>query len=288
MEGIKADIGNWHIECLPEDGARISKLLYAGSSLLTQSSSEFKPPEKFYGEYENRPVFGYDDCFPTVDSCKFPGSEFESRDHGELCWLEWQAEVKGNTLVCHTECPEPQVSFSRIMEFDENRLTWQFEVINKSAERVPFLHVMHALLPLKKIRSVKLPQFGKITDEITSADLTLKTSDKLAEDLIDIRAGEYKMLLLKDLVSGRVKVDFNHDITLSIDFDIKLFPTIGIWWNNAGYPEEEGLQRTECAFEPIPGTCSDLSKSYSDGSYLIAEPGNSVSWEILWTIDSNR
>ena len=54
---IKADIGNWHIQCIPEEGARISKLLYAGSNLLTTALPGFKPPDKFYGEYETRPVY---------------------------------------------------------------------------------------------------------------------------------------------------------------------------------------------------------------------------------------
>ena len=44
---IKADIGDWHIQCIPEDGARISKLLYGVSNLLTISLPGFKPPENF-------------------------------------------------------------------------------------------------------------------------------------------------------------------------------------------------------------------------------------------------
>jgi hypothetical protein len=81
---VKADFGNWHVECLPEDGARISVLKYFGNDLLTPKTSCFKKPEKDYGEFELRPVYGYDDCFPTVDKCSYPEGNFECRDHGEL------------------------------------------------------------------------------------------------------------------------------------------------------------------------------------------------------------
>ena len=63
-----ANFGTWHIQCIPEDGARISILKYDGYDLFTGNPSAFKPPEKFIGEFETRPVYGYDDCFPDRKS----------------------------------------------------------------------------------------------------------------------------------------------------------------------------------------------------------------------------
>jgi hypothetical protein len=258
-----------------------------GHDLLSINPTTFKPPDRFYGEYETRPVYGYDDCFPSVDPCIYPDEQFECRDHGELCWQEWQVQKKGNSLICYTDCLKPGVNFKRILEFTGNKLTWRFEVVNVSAKKLVFLHVMHALLPLKKIQYIKIPEFGKIVDEIKSVESGPKSSHELADNLITIQSGVYKMLLLKEISEGSIKLGFQKGLTLHISFDIKLFPTIGIWWNNAGYPEEEGLQRTECAFEPIPGTCSDLSKSFRDGIYLMAEPGKTLTWEINWTIEQD-
>jgi hypothetical protein len=287
MEIIKANFENWHIQCIPEDGARISVLKYAGHDLLTTNPPAFKPPDRFYGEYETRSVYGYDDCFPTVDPCIYPEEQFGCRDHGELCWKEWKVQTKGNSLICYTDCLRPEVTFKRMLEFTGNKLTWKFEVVNVSDKKLSFLHVMHALLPLKKIQYIKIPESGKITDEINSVNLGLKSTHELAQSLLTRQSGIYEMLLLKEISDGSVKLGFKNGLTLHISFDIKLFPTIGIWWNNAGYPEEEGLQRKECAFEPIPGTCSNLSKSFGDGIYLMAEPGKTVTWEIDWEIERN-
>jgi hypothetical protein len=284
MKTIKADFGNWQIEIIPEDGARIAFLKYKGHNLLTTNPAAFRPPVKFYGEFETRPVYGYDDCFPSVDPCLYPDEQFNCRDHGELCWQKWDVQIKGNSLICCAECLKPDASFKRILEFSGNKLTWRFEVINRSVKKIAFLHVMHALLPLENIRYVKLPDFKNVEDEANSVDLGEKNAGELADSILSIQSGIFRMLLLKEIRDGALVLGFKNDLSLRIDFDKTLFPTIGIWWNNAGYPQEDGLQRTECAFEPIPGTCSDLSKSYIDGSFLTAESGKEFSWEVQWKI----
>lgn len=284
-EILKASFGSWHIQCIPQDGGRISVLKYEGYDLLTTNPPGFKPPGRFYGEYETRPVFGYDDCFPSVDSCIYPDQQTVCRDHGELCWKEWKVEIMGNSLICSTDCLNPEVTFKRILDFTGNILTWRFEVVNESEKTIPFIHVMHALFPLEKIQYIKLPKFVKIFDEEKSVEHRLKNPHELENYLLTTKSGDYKMLLLKEICAGSIILGFQKGLNLNISFEIKLFPTIGIWWNNAGYPKEEGLQRTECAFEPIPGTSSDLSKSIRDGIYLVAKPGETLTWEIFWTIE---
>ena len=93
------------------------------------------------------------------------------------------------------------------------------------------------------------------------------------------------MLLLREISDGSVKLGLKNGLSLQIDFDRDLFPSLGIWWNHSGYPVEEGIQRNECAFEPIPGTCSDLSKSFADGICLKADPGETLTWKIKWIVN---
>ena len=283
MKLLKADFDNWHIQYIPDDGARISVMKYAGLDLLTSGPVVFRPPIRYFGEYETRPVYGYDDCFPTVDPCLYPESGHKCRDHGELCWQKWNTEISGNCLICSTNCHEPRVWFKRILRFEGNSLTWRFEVNSLSEESSAFLHVMHALLPLQQVTDLEIPDCRSIFDEITSKESGLKNSQELGEYLRAIRPGSFGMFLLREIADGFVNLVFSSGMRLEIRFDHKLFPTLGIWWNNGGYPEG-GQLRTECAFEPIPGTYSDLAKSYSDGVYLKAEPGKPMIWEITWTV----
>jgi hypothetical protein len=283
MNSLKADFDNWHIEYIPDDGARITVLRYAGYDLLTQKPDGFRAPDRFFGEYETRPVFGYDDCFPTVDPCSWPGRKSDYRDHGELCWQGWETEVSDKSLIFTTDCLQPAVNFMRKLTFEGNRLTWRFEVSALSEDRSVFLHVMHALLPPDKISYLEIPECWNIFDEISSEKTGWKSSKELGEHLLSVQPGSFAMLLLREIDIGTVKLGFRNDLKLEIGFDNKLFPTLGIWWNNGGYPQS-GQLRTECAFEPIPGTCSDLSKSFKDGVYLSLEPGNTMCWEVTWTI----
>jgi hypothetical protein len=282
---LKADFKNWHIQYDPDDGARIVSLNYAGHNLFTLNADNFRNPDRFYGEYETRPVYGYDDCFPTVDPCTYPLGIFECRDHGELCWQEWNTEIRGNSLICQTECLKPAVSFKRTLSFDGNRLSWLFEVTSLADERSVFLHVMHALLPLDGIAGLVLPECKTIFDEIKIEETGLRGSDDAGEHLMAFQPGSFCMLLLREITEGFVKLRFKDGLALEIRFDKKLFPTLGIWWNNGGYPEG-GAVRTECAFEPLPGTCSDLAKSFNDGVYLSVEPGKQMVWEISWTVSN--
>jgi hypothetical protein len=80
MNILRAGFDNWEIQYSPDDGARIVSLNYAGHDLLTSPPVNFKPPDKFRGEFETRPVSGYDDCFPTVDPCAYPGGDDHCRD----------------------------------------------------------------------------------------------------------------------------------------------------------------------------------------------------------------
>jgi len=283
MKLLKADFDNWHIEYIPDDGARIAVLRYDGHDLLTGRPDLFRAPDRFYGEYETRPVFGYDDCFPTVDPCSLPGRESECRDHGELCWQKWNTELRGNSLICTTDCLLPAVKFRRRLTFDGSRLSWRFEVTPQQDEKAVFLHVMHALLPLENIVSMEIPECTKILNEIDSRETSLKSSKELGEYLLAFQPGSFEMLLLREIADGSVKLCFRNGLKLEIRFDNHLFPTLGIWWNRGGYPHG-GQLRTECAFEPIPGTCSDLSKSYRDGVFLSVTPGEKLCWDVTWSV----
>ncbi len=92
--------GRWMIEYDLDNGARLNRLCFDKFDLLTTNPENFRPPSEDYGEYETRPVFGYDDCFPSVDQCNYPGMDWKIPDHGELCWLKWNVEAQGNRLIC--------------------------------------------------------------------------------------------------------------------------------------------------------------------------------------------
>lgn len=272
----------WEVECLPMDGARISFLKYKGYELLTTAPVKFIPPQKDYGKYETRPVYGYDDCFPTVTACQYPNEEIELSDHGQLCWQSWNVETELGKLVCSTCLKELQIEFVRTLLFKGDKILWQFEVKNRSGQAIYFLHVMHPLMRLDLISRIDAPEFEFVVDEESQSILQLKNSQELNGFLMGILPGTYKMLLLRGIKGDRTRITLRNKMSLEINFDHKFYPAFGIWWNKSGYPDESGKRRNECAFEPIPGFCSNLEESYREGTYMTVPAEGRFSWEVIW------
>src|SRR5690606_10881696 len=126
--------GQWDVVCRPDDGARLVRLAWAGCELLTGEPEAFVVPVADFGAYERRPVFGYDDCFPTVDACGYPGGGgVPVADHGELCWRQWELGTEPGCLVASVHSELLPVTFVRRMRFVGDLLRWEFEVVNRGA-----------------------------------------------------------------------------------------------------------------------------------------------------------
>lgn len=250
--------GSWRMECDLADGARIRRLRFQEADLLTAKPEAFRPPQADYGRYETRPVFAYDDCFPTVEQCAhWP-------DHGEVCWLPWS----GTPVDCHATSALAPLRFSRRLDFKNHRLLWSFAVENSGSVAIPVQHVMHPLFPLDEVETIQLPAGDGYEPH------------RLATELLAACPGTFRMDFLRGIKRGEVRIGFRQGLQLAIRFPTSWFPTLGIWWNNRGYPNEVGLHRSECSFQPVAGPDSRLTS----GTTMTVPPRGRLNWEIEWEV----
>lgn len=275
---------DWLVEFDLKDGARLSRLSFQGFDLFTMKPINFKAPTENYGEYETRPVYGYDDCFPSVEVSKYPGMEWIVPDHGELCWLEWNAESESDKIIFSVESEVLPIVFQRALHFRESQLTWRFKVQNKGDKILPFQHVIHPLIKLSEIKDLQFPSFGSINDE-TGETLDLTTPKALTDFLLARKKGETFMLYLQNPGENFVQWTYKSGLRVHMKYPTEEFYSIGIWWNNLGYPDEDGCRRDECAFEPIPGSSSKLEEAVQEGRCQWIDPGKTKSWDITWSLD---
>ena len=193
-------------------------------------------------------------------------------------------DVESDRLIFTTKSKVLPVAFVRKMRFSNNCITWIFTVRNLGDEPLPFQHVMHPLMPLREIAGFELPLFDSVTDEINNRTLFLHDSAAVQEFLLNQAAGTANMLLLQKVENGKLSWTYRNGLRINVTFPVQLFPTIGIWWNNTGYPDEDGCRRNECALEPIPGFTSSLAEVYAEGKSLVAEPTKDFTWQIDWKI----
>ncbi len=281
---IKLQSGAWQVICLPDDGARLSHLRRGDTELLTAPLRAFSLPQADYGIYETRPVYGYDDCFPTVDSCSFPDRDFVAPDHGELWQVPWQVEAGKDFLDCKVASKLLPVTFHRRMEFSRDAVDWKFTIDNHGKQALPLMHVMHPLMPPGQIKGIVLPEFGSWYDEMAEHEICCHDPYTVTEFLLTSPEREAHMLILRELRGGTVRLSLTAGFDLEIIFPHDLFPSLGIWWNNHGYPNESGCRRRECAFEPIPGPDSKLTDAWDTNTCLMVKPEASFNWTVTWKV----
>ena len=172
------------------------------------------------------------------------------------------------------------------MIFNGNHLDWIFTAVNTGRQALPFIHVMHPLMPLSKIRKLDLPAFSKVVDEPTGVNLGLKKAADFEKKLLSAPTGRADMFLLRGVQAGSFRICFQNGASLAVSYDRKIFPTLGIWWNRSGFPAEKGLARNECAFEPIPAAWSSLQSAVASGKSCSVPPRRAFTWRIAWRISA--
>jgi hypothetical protein len=185
-------------------------------------------------------------------------------------------------LLCQVRSAHLPGTFIRRLRFTERRLEWHFTVTNESAAELPFLHVMHALLPLAAVVGLELPGCASIYDEV--ADAPLPAVGDPAALLLAVPPGTARMLLLHGVTRGTATVHLRGGLALRLTFPVELFPTLGLWWNHAAYPDEDGCRRTECALEPLGGPFSQLARSLTQGQTQRVPGHGECTWTIGWEV----
>ena len=172
------------------------------------------------------------------------------------------------------------------MIFTESSINWSFEVLNEGTMILPFQHSMHPLIRVEEIKWIELPEFESAFDWNKKHVVKSMTPVRVAEFLLGRPEGSVEMLFLRNIKTGKLNWKYNNGVSIKLSFPVEHFPTVGIWWNKNGYPDEDGIRRNECAFEPTAGHTSVLSHAYADGNCLSVGPGEKFTWQITWEMES--
>ena len=163
----------------------------------------------------------------------------------------------------------------------------------RAAEGLRMIQVDHAnvssvaqmnISELREINRLDLPDFSQVQETFHQKPLAMKTGQEIAKYLLGCAKGQTTEIVLNGIRSGRVGIGLASGLAIEVKFSKKLFPTLNIWWNNGGCPDEEGCRRVEAAIEPVNGSCSDLVSAHADHTAQLLPPGGKASWKIEWII----
>ncbi len=280
---------------LPEHGASFSALEHAG---------------------------GFDECFPTVESCRIPSWVEGARrvklpDHGEL-WAQPPEIVivtdqEGHSATCTWNGAALPYRFTRrITVHPEGWVAFAYSATNTGEHRIPFLWSSHPVFPLTPRTRIVLPDgarvrlcsqsgvdFGKAGAEHKWPRLTALGAHKgkkldLSRPFI-ATGGDYACKLFVDLPRREVTVAVEESgARLEMHVHGREIPSVGISINRQS-ANSPGLRRGRWPFgkktrrpctvaiEPCLGAPESLSDAL--GKWDDAhwlEPGGTARWGMTW------
>lgn len=278
--------GDWAVECDPE-GGRLTRVAWRGRDLLTRPhlpEGVFTAPDPKWGEFETRPVFGYDDCWPSLEVSAWPGRDQPVRDHGELCWRRWSAAPTGLALRAAVSEPGDWV-FSRDLSCPDGALRFDFAVTNTGDCPLTMSWAGHALLPPGDVRGLVLPECQTIAQEFPAAFATVGLEPaKVWPYLAALPRGEAVMLVLRNCRAPEFTVVLDGLRWRSAIEGVPQ-PSLGLWYNHGGYPPQPGLERSEFGLEWLLTPECVLEQAAQRGTAITLAPQQVLRWAVTWSIE---
>lgn len=290
---ISWESGDWRVLFDPNDGGRIASVKWHDYELLAQPylpGGKFLMPSDEYGEYEARQVYGYDDCWPSLDPSSWSDMNCDVRDHGELVWRKWTFKYDGRDLVASVGDRSQGWLFERRISVESDALRFDFRCANLGRSPMPFTWFGHALTPASLTKGLLLPDFERIVqvypEDVLQRLPCLESPEDLWQYLRSLPEGsavEFSLMGLKQKVFTLMFDDLMWRCSLECD----VVPDLHLWFNRRGYPMPEKLSRDEFGVEWMLGGASRLSDAVEIGSAVCVPPGMQKNWAMVWTADNN-
>lgn len=275
---------------LPKVGGKVQQIVdkRTGDTLLVSPQKPYRQIP-LGSEWTNYDTSGMDDCFPNIEPGQYPFPSWQGKQlfqMGEWVYGGWEVErVDGDAVTLDRKGTSFEYrAKKRYRLIDENTLEIQYAVENLSDLPFRYLWSAHPLFDVKVEFEIRLPK-GDVTFTIfpgerenyrwpiyASADLSTQW----------IPRGDTLKTFLSGLSEGRCNLAFS-DHNISITFDLRITPILGIWFNNFGFPERENSFRC-IAIEPCTSP-SDLLGNLDESAYALLKPHDTNRWWIRIKVD---
>ena len=258
-----------HAQFLPGIGSKLASLVYKPRDyeLMVQGKGEAYLLQPFDGEYVSGECTGFDEMFPTIDTCyydKFPWQGTKMADHGEVWNLPWETDIEGESLhftVHGVRFPyklEKWVSFK-----DSNVLRLRYSLTNPTDFDFDFLWAAHMMINLNEGAELVLPtgiqrivgtftisgNFGKYGDEFTWPVGTLTDGSRKDFRLLLPKASKecYKYFVKGKLPAGWCGLKYHREnFSLALSFPVAKVPYLGVLPNEGGWRDYYNIFLEPC------------------------------------------
>ena len=269
---------------IPELGGKISSLIDRRSGREWLWTSEALPYRKlpygtsYVGEADTG---GWDECFPTVAACRYPGPQYDEvllPDHGELWPRSWETEIDHGAAVVRSRVAGTQLSyeFERSIEVLPGKavVRLEYNVRNLADHELLFIWCAHPLLAVEPGMQILLPsgtlvrRYSSIPDDLLAADefltwpprVTVPGGETDFATIPEPEAGIAAKLWSEKLSEGWAALRAT-DGEMRFVFDPELVPQVGLWLNAGGWSATAGDPYFNLGLEPGIGAQDSLNEA---------------------------
>ena len=271
------------VTLLPGIGGKVRQIVdrKTGDSLLVSPTKPYQQIQagSLWTDYDTS---GMDDCFPNIEpgSYPFPGLRGEQLfQMGEWVYGAWNVKQPDNETVV---LERKGIRFNYLARktyrlVDSDTLEIQYEVQSLMDSPFRYLWSAHPLFAVKDEFELRLPNDGihfKVFPgpgeyhpwpAYNSTDLSRQW----------IPRGRTLKTFLSGLKEGQCWLKLPNR-TMTITFDLKTTPILGVWFNNFGFPKAGNPFRC-IAIEPCT-TASDSLDQLEASAYPLIGPHHSSRW----------
>lgn len=277
------------VEILPHVGGKVAQIRskLSGAEYLV-------PPQRPYktiatnGDWLQHDTSGMDDCFPNVAAGMYPHApwaEVSLPDLGEWTHGAWEVTGLGGREVTlqRSATTLPYVTVKTVRFADEDTLEFSYRVSNYGASPLTYLWSAHPLIAVKGSYEILLPAGGgsMVTFPFDGESRAWPMKDGIDLSREWLPEGKTLKVFVSDLGGGWCTLR-QPSHSLHFAFNLEELPTLGIWFNNYGFPA--GGERFRCiAIEPCT-SATDLLQRPAGNLYPQIPAGGSVHWTMRLSI----
>jgi len=291
LDALKIENDNLSIIIIPELGGKIASVIKKNKNFefyFQHKENIFLKP-KLNSNFAEFDASGFDDCFPSVDSCsvELNGKSVQYPDHGEIWSKVMTSEITGNVLKLSCISEILSYTYEKCITLEGDTLLLDYKIHNNGSESFPCIWTMHGLLNCEEDMEIFLPpgtesvvnvqlseNFGN-PGEVYSYPLAAMKDGKMYQ-LKKIKPKESnkteKFYVNGDITSGECGVYYpSKDLNCKIYFNPEQLPFLGIWITEGGFRGDYNL-----ALEPSNGFYDRIDIAENNGKLDYLNSGDCV------------
>lgn len=291
------------VEILPALGGKISSMTLAGGGgELMQGPLKPYAPRTATMPFDQSDGSGWDECLPSIGPCQVEygdGKTATIEDHGDFWRLPFTiVEATETSLRMEAEGTSLPLHFERTLRLEGSTLHLDYSVTNRGEARVPYGWSTHPLFAIYPFDRIVLPPSVKQVTAQASANGRLGaansphtwpvTTNPLDGEPLDLsvalspEAGVGDKLVIPAPPEGWAALERKTLRTrLTLHFDPKESPVLGLWICYGGWPGEPGTKKGyTVALEPCNLPVDSLANSLAQGGGSHLGAGETKRWSL--------